>query len=961
MKAKKLSILLLLLALGITTVQNLLQAQAGIETPEQALERELEEYGKQLKQLYNFDNPIHLQTLKGHSKSINSVAFSPDGQYIASGSGDKTVKIWKRSGGSFSLCQTLKGHSYGVYSVAFSPDGQYIASGGWDVKIWKQSGGSFSLCQTLKGHSRYSQWVEAVAFSPDGQYIASGSGDKTVKIWKQSGGSFSLCQTLKGHFKWVNSVAFSPDGQYFACGTGKYKSDNYIEIYKINEKALHEEFALFKIKREAFVQYEKERGDALAQIQNTFNPKDEFETEQEYKVRLKKGENEKKAIEEKYKLRFNEELISFHEELALLKRKKEAFIQTKIRKSREEVVLNIKNVGQYNSEKEILPITINNITEDVKIPRSSARSFKENWQKTKVVGLKQLTKNLLTYEFFNINIIHPITSSRYPFGEHRALDGVQPEGISVAQDVTVIPPEFKISAKLKEPSGNGFLDAEEKGEIVVTVDNIGKGAAFGLIFDIRADKNDPALIYSQTRIPGEIQPGKSKTVTFDISADKSIKRNLRVFTITALESNGFNPDPVKISFETYPLQLAELSLVDFGINTASGDNVIVPGEVVDIKARVQNIGEGKAKDIKFSVNPPRNVFFAPGSKQKFNFSELDIGEFVDFEFSILTNKQVKDEVVISIGAAEKYAQKSFSLPLEINKPLQSVQEFVVKGKEREKLKIQNVATLSIDIAKDIPRTNADKKDAFAVVIGNRDYLKVQNVDYAISDATLMKEYLIKSLGYRDENIFFIKNATKADFELYFGTKGTHKGKLYNSVRPDGQSEVFVYYSGHGSPDIETGKGYFVPVDADPMYVSLSGFPTDLLYENLAKVPTKNVTVVLDACFSGSGLLKNISPVRIKFDNTVAKVKNSVVFSSSTGDQVSSWYPEKQHGMFTYFFLKGIHNKNADSNRDGKVTYNELFKFVTDRNEGVPRYARQLHNVDQMPTFWGDKAKVFVEY
>ena len=114
MKAKKLSILLLLLALGITTVQNLLQAQAGIETPEQALERELEEYGKQLKQLYNFDNPIHLQTLKGHSKSINSVAFSPDGQYIASGSGDKTVKIWKRSGGSFSLCQTLKGHSYGV-------------------------------------------------------------------------------------------------------------------------------------------------------------------------------------------------------------------------------------------------------------------------------------------------------------------------------------------------------------------------------------------------------------------------------------------------------------------------------------------------------------------------------------------------------------------------------------------------------------------------------------------------------------------------------------------------------------------------------------------------------------------------------------------------------------------------------------------------------------------------------
>jgi len=742
-----------------------------------------------------------------------------------------------------------------------------------------------------------------------------------------------------------NCVAFSPDGQYLASGS----LDNTIRIYT------SEEFA------KIYHQNKKDMNDALAQIHNLFKPKDEFETEHEYMLRIEKGGKERKAIEKKYDLRFNDKGKALHEEMALFKRKKEAFVQSRIRKSREEVILNIEKVGQYNPEKEILPITINNITEDVKIPRSSARSFKENWRSAKVKGVKQFNEDLETYDYINLAITHPVTSDKYPFGKQRTFGGVQPEGISAAQDVAVIPPEFKISAKLKEPSGNGFLDAEEKGEIIVTVANTGKGAAFGLIFDLRADKNDPALTYSQTRIPGEVQPGKSKTVTFDISADKSIKRDLRVFTITALESNGFNPDPVKISFETYPLQLAELSLVDFGVNTASGDNVIVPGEVVDIKARIQNIGEGKSKDIKFSVNPPANVFFAPGSKQMFNFSELNIGEFVDFEFSILTNKQVKDEVVISIGATEKYTQKSFSLPLEINKPLQSVQEFVVKGKEREKVKIQNVATFTIDIAKDIPRTNADKKDAFAVVIGNRDYLKVQNVDYAINDATLVKEYLIKSLGYRDENIFFVKNATKADFELYFGTKGTHKGRLYNSVRPDGQSDVFVYYSGHGSPDIETGKGFFVPVDADPMYVSLSGFPTDLLYENLAKVPTKNVTIVLDACFSGSGLLKNISPVRIKFDNIVAKVKNSVVFSSSTGDQVSSWYPEKQHSMFTYFFLKGIHNKNADSNRDGKVTYNEIFQFVTDRNEGVPRYSRQLHNVDQMPTFWGDKEQVFVEY
>lgn len=956
------------------------------------------QYGGTIR-LWNIKTGEVLCTFKRHKNNVLTLSFSPDDKMIASGSKDNTIKIWNLD--DCSLARTIN-NGCDVYSIAFSPDGNIIASGGSDgkIKLWNSYDGE--LIKTLSGHDGK---VYSLDFSSDVLHLISGGRDKTIKIWRIIDGG--LTSYLKGHNDDVLFVTFGKNESLICSGS----KDKTIRIWKSNDILTFEEMK-DKILNEKTVE--------LRKISKLVELKNEFETESEYQNRLKAIEIEKSETREKYRRK----LIGLDKEYQRKEHEKMQYrnmeIQFKIKESISETQLRIDNIGKYNAEKEVLPITINNITKDINIPRSEARSFKENLQKTKVVGLKQLTKNLVTYEFFNINIIHPITSSRYPFGEHRALDGVssgqyvyitatldnirnKPNGtivkkcrkgetypylgkendwfklkldngivaythqtngeliLEATQRIAVLPPELKISAKLKEPSGNGFLDAEETGKIVIDIKNKGKGSAYGLIIDLQGEINDPNISYSRTRVAGEIEPGLTKSVEFTIEANKKVKRKFQSFIISATESNGFDPEPVKISFETYPLQLPDLSLVDFGIKTASGDNIIIPGEVVDIKARVQNIGEGKAKDIKFSVNPPANVFFAPGSKQKFNFSEFDIGDFVDFEFSILTNKKVQDEVIISIGATEKYTQKSFSLLLEINKPLQSVQEFVVKGKEREKVKIQNVATLTIEIAKDIPRTNTDKKDAYAVVIANRDYLKVQNVDYSINDATLMKEYLIKSLGYRDENIFFIKNATKADFELYFGTKGAHKGRLYNSVRPDGQSEVFIYYSGHGSPDIETGKGYFVPVDADPMYVSLSGFPTDLLYENLAKVPTKNVTVVLDACFSGSGLLKNISPVRIKFDNTVAKIKNCVVFSSSTGDQVSSWYPKKQQGMFTYFFLKGIHNKNADSNKDGKITYSELFQFVTDRNEGVPRYARQLHNVDQMPTFWGDKEKVFVEY
>ena len=102
--------------------------------------------------------------------------FSPDGQTIASGSWDKTVKLWSRDG---KLLNTLKGHDAYVSSVVFSPDGQTIVSGSWDktVKLWSRDG---RLLNTLKGHDVY---VRSVVFSPDGQTIASGSEDKTIKLW----------------------------------------------------------------------------------------------------------------------------------------------------------------------------------------------------------------------------------------------------------------------------------------------------------------------------------------------------------------------------------------------------------------------------------------------------------------------------------------------------------------------------------------------------------------------------------------------------------------------------------------------------------------------------------------------------------------------------------------------------------------------------------------------------------
>ena len=166
-----------------------------------------------------------LNRLEGHSEIVWGVSFSPDGQLIASGSRDHTIKIWRPDG---TLLQTLNGHNGAVTSLSFSPDSKTLASASLDntVQIWSRNptkGGFITRPKvTLNAHEH---WIYSVNISPNGRELATASKDGTIKLWNLDG---KLIQTIGGHKDWVNWVSFSPDGKLLASAS----EDETVKIWQ---------------------------------------------------------------------------------------------------------------------------------------------------------------------------------------------------------------------------------------------------------------------------------------------------------------------------------------------------------------------------------------------------------------------------------------------------------------------------------------------------------------------------------------------------------------------------------------------------------------------------------------------------------------------------------------------------------------------------------------------------------
>jgi hypothetical protein len=224
-------------------------------------------------------------------------------------------------------------------------------------------------------------------------------------------------------------------------------------------------------------------------------------------------------------------------------------------------------------------------------------------------------------------------------------------------------------------------------------------------------------------------------------------------------------------------------------------------------------------------------------------------------------------------------------------------------------------------------------DAIAVIIGNKNYDGgITEVSFAHNDADAFRKFVIEGLGYRDGNIIDLRDATFNQMVTVFGNDKTHEGKLFDYIRP-GESDVTVFYSGHGVPGLKDKQAYLLPRDGDPNRAEISGYPIATLYKNLNKLPARTIKVFIDACFTGETpkgmLVKSASGISVT-PKPPTGASRMVILTAGQGDQLASWDEDAEHGLFTKHLLDALYGA-ADGKRygdgDGKVTLDEVGAYL----------------------------------
>lgn len=545
-----------------------------------------------------------------------------------------------------------------------------------------------------------------------------------------------------------------------------------------------------------------------------------------------------------------------------------------------------------------------------------------------------------------------------------------------------MPPDLRVDMEFVDDNGNGLLEALEGASLRLKITNDG-GTADRVQVTITPERNYKGLKVEKNEYITRVSKNSVQELIVPFSAGLDVVEMDEVrYRINIHEPDGFDTKAVlQFSTEEYrkaKLHINGVDIVDAGRGTrASGgnpDGKIQCDEIANINVQLQNVGIGVAKNVRYTV--------VSGDKNLILYTDTGRTEKISGSLSDLMSAQTS-QVRFRLGVNSNYVNKGQYLPVYVTvtedfgfgdivseiipipfNASAAEPEVVVVNPERERKKIGPRIILPDDdkrrnSVRDISVASIGQpiySNAVAIIIGTEKYQdsSIPMAPYASRDAELMAEYFRTSLGIQTVHLLTDEKVTAMELNTMFDSQ---RGRLSRIIQP-GQTDVFVYYSGHGVPQPDGSDVMLIPYDVEKAWINDYGFSLNKMYDNLASLDAKSVTVILDACFSGgsrpSELYKSESIANQKLvmpdlramEQPWLDNPNFRVFSSSRGDQTSLGYDLSRSGLFTYYIACGLQG-DADLNADKKITMAELVEFVT---AGVNKESVGT----QTPQFYGNK-------
>jgi hypothetical protein len=551
-----------------------------------------------------------------------------------------------------------------------------------------------------------------------------------------------------------------------------------------------------------------------------------------------------------------------------------------------------------------------------------------------------------------------------PRAEPAALEpgGAAPGSRSTVASGPDAPVTIDMAVAFREPSGNGALDGGESATLSVEVRNRGPGTAHGVRVVAAQDSGADRIAIGTAPVIPRLAAGAAARVDIPVAAPIEARDGQFTLGVVATEANGFNVDaPRRLTVTVRAARPPKLALAGVRVDDQSGDGRVAPRELADVTVRVWNGGTGTARDVRATITPGDDTFLVEESARELTLGTILPAEHRDLSFALYTNSRAREaRVVITLTESTGRFGATLAVPISIDRPIAQTLDVPLPEPSRADSAPAVPASLLDEVERDIPRAAQANPDAIAVVIGVERYATLPPARFAARDAQLFRRYAASAFGVPDDrNHLYVRtdaDATGNEFRKLFGDDGW----LARRVQPT--TDLYVFFSGHGAPDLKTRTPYLLPSDADAAYPRETGVALNALYQQLAKLDVRSVTVFLDACFTGatrsSGtLFSGARPIVISVEQPALLRDNFAVIAAAGSDQIASEYPAKRHGLFTYFAMLGLRGA-ADADADGAVTVGELERYLGGH---VPGVAAQLDREQKPVVIARNKDRAIVRF